>query len=60
MDLTASGQIPAPRSFHSLTAVGERAVLFGGRGRNDQHFDTFDVYDFGKHNFLFNVTLSGV
>ncbi|XP_059148384.1 kelch domain-containing protein 2-like [Physella acuta] len=52
MDLNAAGQTPAPRSFHSLTAVGERAVLFGGRGRNDQHFDTFDVYDFVKREWL--------
>ncbi|KAK7011091.1 kelch domain-containing protein 1 [Biomphalaria glabrata] len=51
-DLSVTGQVPAPRSFHSLTAVGNKAVLFGGRGRNDQHFDKFDVFDFGKKEWL--------
>ncbi|KAH9520447.1 kelch domain-containing protein 1 [Bulinus truncatus] len=47
-DLTVAGSVPAPRSFHSLTALGSKAVLFGGRGRNDQHFENFDVFDFDK------------
>ncbi|CAL1544468.1 unnamed protein product [Lymnaea stagnalis] len=51
-DLTVTGQVPAPRSFHSMTAIGDKAVLFGGRGRNDQHFDSFDVFDFAKKQWL--------
>ena len=43
-----SGQTPAARSFHTLTAVGNRAVLFGGRGTDNSHFADFDVFDFGR------------
>ncbi|GFO37974.1 kelch domain-containing protein 1 [Plakobranchus ocellatus] len=44
-DMKVEGPVPAPRSFHSLTSVAGKAVLFGGRGRDNHHFDTFDVFD---------------
>lgn len=50
-DLQIGGRVPAPRSFHTLTAVGNKAVLFGGRGKNDKHFANFDVFDFGMAAF---------
>lgn len=46
-DLQVGGKVPAPRSFHTLTSAGNKAVLFGGRGRDDRHFDNFDVFDLG-------------
>lgn len=45
-DLSVGGLTPAPRSFHTLTAVGNTAVLYGGRGRGHQHYDTFHLFDF--------------
>lgn len=44
-EMQVGGLKPEPRSFHTLTAVGNKAVLFGGRGRDNQHFDAFQVFD---------------
>jgi len=57
-DLKITGDCPAARSFHTLTSVGNRAVLFGGRGRDHKHFDSFDVFDFENKRWL-STTISG-
>ncbi|CAG5120142.1 unnamed protein product, partial [Candidula unifasciata] len=57
-DLQVGGKVPAPRSFHTLTAAGNKAVLFGGRGRDDKHFDTFDVFDIDLKEWV-PVTIEG-
>ncbi|XP_005098914.1 kelch domain-containing protein 2 isoform X2 [Aplysia californica] len=57
-DLKVSGDAPAARSFHTLTSVGNRAVLFGGRGRDHQHFSNFDVFDFDKKEWV-PTTITG-
>ena len=44
------GPLPGPRSFHTLTTVGNKAVLFGGRGRDNKHFDAFEIFDIGRFN----------
>ncbi len=46
-ELTVEGRQPQPRSFHSCTAVGSRAVVIGGRGPSDQHYQDFHVFDSG-------------
>lgn len=41
------GQPPAPRSFHSVTAVGTRVVVIGGRAENNDHLSDLHVFDTG-------------
>ena len=40
-----NGLQPEPRSFHTVTAVEHRVVVFGGRGTSNQHFNGFDIFD---------------
>lgn len=44
-DLSPKGAPPAPRSFHTLTAVGSRLVVMGGRGRSNEHFADVHIFD---------------
>jgi len=46
-DLVVHGCQPEPRSFHTVTAVGDRVVVMGGRGLSDQHFKDFHIFDTG-------------
>ncbi|RUS86758.1 hypothetical protein EGW08_005481 [Elysia chlorotica] len=52
IDMKTEGLVPGARSFHTLTAFGNKAVLFGGRGRDNQHFDTFDVFDIEQKRWI--------
>ena len=47
-DLQITGRRPQPCSFHSLTAVGDRAVLIGGLNNNDQHLNEIHIFDPSK------------
>jgi len=43
------GRQPEPRSFHTLTAVGDsRLVVLGGRGVSNNHYNDVDIFDIGK------------
>ena len=44
-ELVVHGCPPEPRSFHTVTAVGDRVVVAGGRGTSDQHFQDFHIFD---------------
>ena len=48
MELDPKGAAPAPRSFHSVAAVGSQVVVVGGRGRDNSHFADIHLYDCGK------------
>ena len=48
MELACKGRLPAPRSFHTATAVGKRVVVMGGRAQDNKHLADFNVYDTGK------------
>ncbi len=48
-DANISGRRPEPRSFHAATVVGNRMVILGGRGRENQHFDAIHVFDSCKN-----------
>ena len=47
-----TGRQPEPRSFHTITAVGNRVVVFGGRSLEDSHFSDLHIYDSGGHILL--------
>ncbi|KAK3764256.1 hypothetical protein RRG08_033338, partial [Elysia crispata] len=51
-DMKIEGPLPGPRSFHTLTTVGNKAVLFGGRGRDNKHFDAFEIFDIEKKRWI--------
>lgn len=39
------GDVPCPRSGHSITVIGQKTVLFGGVGRKDNKPQSFnDIY----------------
>ena len=44
-----TGRQPEPRSFHTITAVGNRVVVFGGRSLEDCHFNDLHIYDSGGY-----------
>lgn len=46
--MKCTGQPPAPRSFHSVTAAGSRVVVIGGRAENNDHLADLHVFDLGK------------
>ncbi|KAL3866524.1 hypothetical protein ACJMK2_043817 [Sinanodonta woodiana] len=52
MHLTVKGRLPEPRSFHTATAVGNRVVVMGGRGNNNEHFADFHVFDTDTKEWL--------
>ena len=47
-EVAVKGQQPEPRSYHSLTTIGSRVVVFGGRGLKNQHFNDFHIFDTGE------------
>lgn len=47
LDMKCKGQWPAPRSFHTTTAVGRRVVT-GGRGQDNNHHADFHIFDTGE------------
>lgn len=51
-DLECKGQPPAPRSFHTATAVGKRIVVMGGRASDNSHLADFSVYDTDTSEWL--------
>jgi len=48
-DMQIKGELPAPRSFHSTTAVGNRVVITGGRAQDNTHLADIHVFDAGHH-----------
>ncbi|KAH3781796.1 kelch domain-containing protein 1-like isoform X2 [Dreissena polymorpha] len=52
MDMKITGQLPAPRSFHSTTAMGGRVVVVGGRGVDDKHLADLHVFDTETYQWL--------
>jgi amphiphysin len=36
-DFKVKGRQPEPRSFHSTTAVGNKVVVMGGRGKPEEN-----------------------
>ncbi|XP_025077294.1 LOW QUALITY PROTEIN: kelch domain-containing protein 1-like [Pomacea canaliculata] len=51
-ELKVQGIPPAPRSFHSMTAVGKRVVVIGGRGRDNSHFADLHIFDTEARHWL--------
>ena len=47
--MQVKGEWPAPRSFHTATAVGKRMVVMGGRGQDNNHLADFHIFDTGKY-----------
>lgn len=45
LDMKCKGQWPAPRSFHTTTAVGKRVIVTGGRGQDNNHLADFHIFD---------------
>ncbi len=45
--MKVAGRQPDPRSFHTATTVGNRVVVLGGRGIQNQHFDEVNIFDTG-------------
>nr|KAG5708616.1 hypothetical protein BaRGS_033037 [Batillaria attramentaria] len=50
--LSPKGLAPQPRSFHTLTAVGNRLVVIGGRGRSNAHFADVHIFDTDTKEWL--------
>ena len=46
-DFKVKGRQPEPRSFHSTTAVGNKVVVMGGRGKQNQHYADLHIFDTG-------------
>ena len=46
------GQKPEARSFHSAVSVGNKLVVIGGRGTQNQHFADVHVFDCGSYSVL--------
>lgn len=46
--MKCKGEYPAPRSFHSVTAVGARVVVMGGRAHDNTHLADCHVFDTGN------------
>ncbi|ELU06027.1 hypothetical protein CAPTEDRAFT_219898 [Capitella teleta] len=44
-DIKPLGRLPEPRSFHSVTAVDSRVVVFGGRGSADEDLPGMHIFD---------------
>ncbi|XP_070543260.1 kelch domain-containing protein 1-like isoform X2 [Ptychodera flava] len=40
-----TGRQPEPRSFHTVTGVGKRVVVIGGRGQDNKHFNDLHIFD---------------
>ncbi|XP_013407938.1 kelch domain-containing protein 1 [Lingula anatina] len=43
--VSVKGCQPEPRSFHTVTAVGARVVVIGGRSQSNQHYDDLNIFD---------------
>lgn len=52
MELKSEGELPQPRSFHTVNAVGQRVIVMGGRGRDNAHFADIHIYDSEKGQWL--------
>ncbi|XP_014668880.1 PREDICTED: kelch domain-containing protein 1-like [Priapulus caudatus] len=52
------GRLPAPRSFHTGTAVGRRMVVLGGRSTDNQHYNDLHIFDIDTRQWL-QPTVSG-
>lgn len=52
MELNPAGTPPGPRSFHTFTAAGGRAVVIGGRGRDNSHYADVHLFDTGTYTTL--------
>lgn len=48
------GQKPEARSFHSAVSVGNKLVVIGGRGTQNQHFADVHVFDCGSYSVLYS------
>ncbi|KAL8577885.1 hypothetical protein ACOMHN_018690 [Nucella lapillus] len=44
MELKSEGKLPEPRSFHTVSAVGQQVIVIGGRGRDNSHFADIHIY----------------
>ena len=42
-----TGDVPAPRSAATMSAVGDKLYLFGGLSRNTGWLDDLHIYDTG-------------
>lgn len=47
LDMKIEGRPPAPRSFHSVTSVGNRVLVIGGRAEDNSHLSDVQVFDTG-------------
>jgi len=43
--ITTRGINPSPRSFHTLTAIGSKLVVYGGLNIGDEHLSDVHVFD---------------
>ncbi|XP_050400202.1 kelch domain-containing protein 1 [Patella vulgata] len=51
-ELKVNGREPEPRSFHTTTSVGNRVVVMGGRGIENQHFADVHIFDTDSTEWL--------
>ena len=58
--LEVKGQPPAPRSFHTATAVGKRIVVMGGRGVDNHHLADFHIFDTGTGQPRYILVTMGI
>ncbi|XP_048738343.1 kelch domain-containing protein 1-like [Ostrea edulis] len=45
MEMKVQGQKPEPRSFHSAVSIGNKLVVVGGRGKENQHFADVHMFN---------------
>jgi amphiphysin len=55
-DFTSFGRKPEPRSFHSMTTIDDRVVIFGGLGVSNQHLPGIHVFDMSKRSSFYYAT----
>lgn len=58
MNMKCKGVSPSPRSFHTASAVGNRVVVLGGRGKENQHFDDVNIFDLDAKEW-YRATVKG-
>lgn len=49
MEMKVQGQKPEPRSFHSAVSIGNKLVVVGGRGKENQHFADVHMFNCGMY-----------
>ncbi|XP_052794960.1 rab9 effector protein with kelch motifs-like isoform X2 [Mya arenaria] len=45
LEMEIRGELPAARSFHTTTAVGNQVIVIGGRGQDNTHLADLHVFD---------------